>query len=502
MTLSAAQLRGTRALVARQLQIEKEEAIYRARRGVLGFTCYTKHDYAISWHHRVICRALNAFARGEITRLMISMPPRSGKSELASRRLPAYLLGINPDLEIMAASYGATLAERMNRDVQRIMTSPEYERVFPGTRLSGKNIRNTAQGSWLRNSETFEIVSRRGRYQCAGIGGSLTGSGADYALIDDYLRNWQDANSKLIRDRHWEWYSSVLYTRLSKNGCICVMATRWHEDDLQGRLLAQAAKDPQADQWIVINLPAIKEDAANETDPRAPGEALWPERFPLPRLQKIRRNSERVFASLYQGRPAPPDGDIIKKSWWKRYTPAQLPTQFDSMGLSADLTFKDAQKNDWNVLQVWGRLGADMYLVHQIRAKMPFTQQVASFAALCQKYPEARVKWVEDAANGAALIDHVRKTIPGVVAVAPRGSKLARAEAIAPYVQAGNVHIPDEKTCPWTEAFLEEWVTFPNGTHDDQVDATSMAISRLTKEKSLVSYLPSLTKQNTWRGDR
>lgn len=486
-------------LLSRQVELERDDSLWRARRGLLSFTCYTKPDYEVNWHHRVLCRALNAFVQGRIRRLMISMPPRAGKSELVSRQLPAFMLGLDPNLEIIAASYGATLAERMNRDVQRVMSSREYREVFPNTRLFDKNVRTVADGSYLRNSETFEVVGHRGRYLCAGVGGPLTGHGADKAIIDDPTKNWQDAQSKLVRDRHWEWYSSVLYTRLSKNAGICLCNTRWHSDDLQGRLIAQAEADPKADQWVVINLPAIAEKGPSPMDPRQIGEALWPSRFPLERLQAIRKNNERVFVSLYQGRPSPPDGDVVKRVWWKRYRRAELPDRFDTMGLSADLTFSDKEKNDYNVLQVWGRHQANFYLLHQVRARMSFTQQLEAFGALCQTYPQLRAKWVENAANGAALIDVVKKRIPGVIAVTPKGSKLARAEAIAPLIQAGNVWLPRSEDAPWVEAFLEEWTSFPNGTFDDQCDAASQGLAQLSKARSSAFSLPDLRKSSLWQ---
>lgn len=180
-----------------------------------------------------MCVYLDKFAAGEIKRLMIFAPPRHGKSELVSRRLPAYILGREPDAAIIASSYSATLAEQMNRDVQRIINSVEYQRLFPETKLYGKNVRSTAEGAYLRNSETFKIVDRRGIYHNAGRGGALTGFGGHYLFVDDPLKDRAEADSPTIRQNLWEWYTSVLSSRQYKNAGILITLTRWHEDGLR-----------------------------------------------------------------------------------------------------------------------------------------------------------------------------------------------------------------------------------------------------------------------------
>ena len=244
-----------------------------ARSNLFDFTCYTYPGYAGNWHHRLICSYLDLFVAGEIKRLMIFAPPRSGKSELVSRRLPAFILGHDPDAWIIAASYGADLARRMNRDVQRIIDSPEYRRLFPDTQLWGKNVRSVADGSFLRNSDLFEVVGHKGYYMGVGVGGSLTGMGGRYLLIDDPVKNRKEANSATYRQAVEEWYTSTFYTRLAPGGNILIVLTRWHEDDLAGRLLEKAKSDPAADQWTVITLPAVAEEPVAAYDPREPGVA-------------------------------------------------------------------------------------------------------------------------------------------------------------------------------------------------------------------------------------
>jgi len=198
-----------------------EAARILARRHLLDFITYTKPDYEVNWHHKTICDEIESFMTGECSRLILCMPPRNGKSQIVSRHLPAYLLGRNPDARIIACSYSADLAQAMNRDVQRIIDDPLYHELFPDTTLSGSNVRTVA-GNFLRNSDVFEIVGHKGVYLSAGIGGGITGRGADYALIDDPVKNREEANSPTYRERIWDWYRSTLYTRLEKGGKILI----------------------------------------------------------------------------------------------------------------------------------------------------------------------------------------------------------------------------------------------------------------------------------------
>ncbi|RZL29651.1 MAG: terminase [Sphingomonas sp.] len=473
-------------LLERQLHLERREADWRARNGLLGFTLRTMPSYEVNWHHRLVCKHLNKVADGSITRLILSMPPRTGKTQLVSRQFPAFFLGQNPDAEIIAASYGSTLALNNSRDVQRIMMSAEYTKIFPNTRLA-----DSVPGAkrWVQTAEQFRVVDRRGGYTATSVGASGTGLGADCALVDDPFRDWQDSGSKLMRDRVWDWYTSVLYTRQSKHGRIIVVNTRWHEDDLVGRLVEQANNDPEADQWTVINLPAIKEDPAGEMDPRQPGEALWPQRFPVEKLNVIRRNSERVWVSLYQGRPSPPEGNILKREWWGRYSPADLPDKFDSVSLSVDPTFDANAKSDYNCFMIMGMHRAYVYILHMVNLRLDFTQQLALLKALDRSWP-LRAKWIENTANGAALINTAKKTIPGLIAITPQGSKVARAEAVTPYIQAGNVLIPQDGDAPWVGEFVEQCASFPNGKNDDIVDALSQGLTQLFGRRQTQSGPP------------
>jgi predicted phage terminase large subunit-like protein len=436
---------------------------------------------------------------------MVFMPPRHGKSELVSRRLPPFIFGQNPNETIIGTSYSDPLASLMNRDSQRVIDSPQFRELFPEITLSGENVRSNAMGSWLRNNDVYEIVGTNGRYRSAGVGGAITGMGGSTLIIDDPIKNQQDADSKLIRDRLEEWYASTFYTRLEnkpgKPGKILLTMTRWHEDDLAGRLLALARSDPKADQWTVLSFPALRDDMDDKNDIRGFNEPLWPTQLDMNQLEKAKAGSIRVWNSLYQQRPAPDTGMIIQRDWFKYYSvaPETQGQNCDLQCISADLTFKDGDNTDYVVLQVWGRNGANKFLLDQVRARMSFSATIAALIALSAKWPKATAKYIEDAANGAALIDTLKSKITGLIPVKPRTSKIARAQAVSPQFQAGNVHIPDPGIAPWVNDYVEEWMMFPAGKHDDQVDTTTQALLKL-EEAIVTDWQPlSMTKTSTWR---
>lgn len=448
---------------------------------LIGFLLATSPTYQMGWVHAEICGELEAFLaavrRKESPRLLLTMPPRHGKSEIASRRFPAYALGRDPDLSIIATSYSADLASRMNRDVQRIIDDEAYRAIFPGTRLCGKS-----SGEGIRTADLFEIVGHRGVYRSAGVGGGITGMGGDIILIDDPIKDRAEADSPTIRNRVWDWYTSTLYTRLAPGGGIIVIQTRWHMDDLAGRLL-EAQRSGQGDAWRVVNFPAI----AEEDEPhRKAGEALHPERYPLEQLQAIRAAiGSRDWAALYQQRPAPDGGAIFRAEWLRFWLPKELPQTFDRMCISWDMTFKDGDDSDYVVGQVWGRKGADFFLLDQVRARMGFTATLAAFSALADKWPRAQRKLVEDKANGPAVIDSLRHAVPGIIPVEPDGSKIARAHAVTTFFEAGNVHLPHPSVCNWVADYVAELTSFPAAAHDDQVDATTQALRDMQSHRAL-----------------
>lgn len=453
-----------------------------ARQTLLGFILYTFPEYVAGWVHEEICQKLDDFLdavkRKESPRLMLTMPPRSGKSEIVSRRFPAYTLGRYPDMSIIATSYSADLASRNNRDVQRVMDDKSYRDLFPNSSLYGKNIRSVSQGIYLRNSDIFEIVGHKGVYKSAGVGGGITGMGGDILIVDDVFKDRSEADSPTIRNKVYNWYTSTLYTRLSPGGGILIIMTRWHTDDLCGRLLE---KDKDAKNWEVIEYPAI---ATHDEPHRKQGEALHPERYNLNELLQIKSDiGSRDWEALYQQKPTVDGGTVFKKEWFKYWN--VLPSRFDTVITSWDMTFKGTDGTDYVVGQVWGRKGADCYLIDQVRKRMSFTETLHEFIKLSNKYPKALKKLVEDKANGSAVIDTLKNTVQGITPIEPDGGKVSRAYAVTPMLEAGNVYIPSPLVCPWIEDYITELINFPVVAHDDQVDATTQALRELQQHKPI-----------------
>ena len=460
-----------------------------ARRSLLRFTQATFPEYRTNWHHQLLATTLDQFARKEIKRLMVFMPPQHGKSELVSRRLPAYLLGRYPDDSVIACSYGSDLASRMNRDVQRIIDTPTYASIFPETQLSGANVRSDASGNWMRNSDLFEIVGHRGGYRSAGVGGGITGMGCQWGLIDDPIKNVKEAHSQTFRDSVWEWYGTTFYTRLRQGASVLLTMTRWHEDDLAGRLLNNAANDPSADQWEVLSLPALAENAPIPGDPRIEGDPLWPT-FKQPKeLDAIKATlGSYLWSALYQQRPAPEGGGILKIGWFKFYT--QAPATFQQVIQSWDMTFKGKQDSAYVVGQVWGRNGSEKYLLDQVRAKLDFPATLLAVKALSRKWPQATAKYIEDAANGPAVMDMLKREVQGMIPVRPDGDKEERAAAVSPSLEAGNVYLPDLSIAPWVGDLLSEVAAFPKGMYKDQVDTLTQAL-RILQRAPISMGVPS-----------
>ncbi len=442
-----------------------------ARESLLDFTAYTKADYEAAWFHQIICQTLELFVLRQLKRVMIFMPPRHGKSELVSRRLPAYIFGKFPTASIISCSYGADLASRMNRDVQRIIDHPLYREIFPDVALFGKNIRSTSEGSWLRNSEIFEIVNHGGTYRSAGVGGAITGMGADYGIIDDPIKNQEEALSPVYRQKVWDWFTSTFYTRLEKNGCVLLTVTRWHEDDLAGRILKN-----MPGQWHVLKFPALAEEERHPKDLRQIDEPLWSNKYDANALAEIRKAvGSQVWNALYQQRPSASKGNLIKPAWFKYYR--MPPSHFDQKIMKWDMSFKGGSKSDFVVGTLWGKNGSNKYLLDMIRARMDFPETINAFKAFCAKHPDAHAKLVEDKANGPAVIASLKNEIPGIIPFDPKGSKESRVSAISAQIEAGNVYLCDPTVATYdVGAVLEEAGQFPKGQNDDIVDCISGAL--------------------------
>jgi predicted phage terminase large subunit-like protein len=422
-------------------------------------------------------------AEGRCDRLIICMAPQEGKSERVSRRTPLWLLSRNPNLRIAIASYEHGVARRWGRAIRNdIAEHPELD-------LSVRPDMSAAH--------EWQLAGHRGGVYCVGIGGALTGRPVDVLLLDDPIKDRKQADSVTYRANVWEWWTNVARTRLAPAAPVVLILTRWHEDDLAGRLLAQ-----EGSRWRLINIPALADHKpdAGETDPlgREPGQWMTSARGrTVEQWEQIRTEvGSRVFNALYQGRPSPDVGNVWKRPWWRRYSVplwSQHPTipdaywvdEIDELIMSWDMAFKDTKSSDFVVGQVWARRGANVYLLDQVHKRLSFTDTVTAFRALVARWPQATAKYVEDKANGTAIIDTLKSKIPGIVAITPTESKYARANAVAPVVEAGNVFLPESEIALFDpEALIDEAAAFPNSAHDDLVDATSQGLAQMLLDGS------------------
>ena len=438
-------------------------------------------NFQQGWFNRIIAQELQQFyydvMAGKQPRLLIQAPPRSGKSELFSRRFPAWAFGKNPDLQMIAASYSADLSSRMNRDVQRIIDSQEYSDIFPDTSFSANSQASPSSNKNIRNSEIFEIAGRKGAYRSAGVGGGITGMGADIAIIDDPVKDAKEANSQTVRDSVWDWYTSTFYTRLSPKSGILLGMTRWHEDDLAGRLLEEAKKG--GDQWRVVSFPAIAEE---DEEHRNEGDALHPERYNLEHLSKIKKAvGSQAWNALYQQRPSSKGGDIIKGAWFKRYS--VLP-RMKRIIITADTAQKTKQHNDYSVLFVAG-VGHDggVYVLDLIRGKWEAPELEQKVSDVWNKYKSLGVHkvYVEDKSSGTSLIQNIqRKQRIPIEGVQVDTDKYTRVLGVQGYIESGYIYLPND--AEWIEDFIKECEAFTatdSHKHDDQLDAMVMAIAEL-----------------------
>jgi predicted phage terminase large subunit-like protein len=409
-------------------------------------------------------------------RIIVTAPPRHGKSESISHWLPTWFLDLFPDRRVIEAAYGQDFAKKWGRLVRNHFAE-----------------KNNQLFTQLHPDQTLAMnwaTTRDGGMRSSGLDGTITGEGFDLGIIDDPHKNWEEAMSPAKRRHAIEWFNGTFYTRAEPNASIILMATRWHERDLPGYLINESEEE-----WEVINLPALAEEG--DLLGREPGEALCPERYTKERLERIRGViGSHMFNALYQQHPSPPDGGYVNRDWFKRYT--VLPDHFDKQIQSWDLTFSDTGSS-YVVGQVWGRKEADVFLLDQIRGKFTFPETLKQIQILSNRWPDAIEKLVERKANGAAVLDTLRGQVQGLIPVEPRGSKEARLASVSGMIEAGNVHVPCNSLCKWSNDFIEEAITFPAG-NDDQVDAMTQALDRLRKVKYDFNISLSLSgsRSNPW----
>lgn len=424
--------------------------------------------YVPNWHIDAICEHLEAVSRGEIRNLLINMPPRHMKSLLCSVFWPAWEWTTSPHVRWLYASYAQSLSTRDSLKCRRLIESPWYQERWG-------DVYQLADDQNLK----MRFENDRTGYRIAtSVGGAATGEGGDRIIADD-PHNALEAPSAAIRESTLAWWDETMSTRLNnqRTGTKVIVMQRLHEKDLSGHVLAQGGYEH-------LCLPAEYEGTKVYTsigwsDPRTePGELLCPERFGPVELAalKVALGSYGAAGQLQQ-RPAPAEGGLLKRTWWGFYR--ERPARFDEVLQSWDMAFKDTKSSDYVVGQVWGRIGAEKYLLDQVRDRMDFPATVQAVRTLTAKWPQAHAKLVEDKANGPAVIAQLKREIAGLIAVEPEGGKVARVNAVSPTIEAGNVYLPDPSIAPWIGDFLTECSQFPNGAHDDQVDAMSQALNRM-----------------------
>ncbi len=460
----------------RLLELERELHRRDAEKRFPVFLDYTSPAYTRKWFHTLIAQKCQDLLQGTLptSKLMIFVPPQHGKSEIVSRKFPAWALGQNPLLKIVGTSYSADLAQQFSRAIQRTIDSTEYGEVFPNTFLNNQRVKSDTHRGWLRNIDMFETVGFGGFYKAVGVGGSLTGTPADLGIIDDPIKDALEANSETYRNRVWDWYTDVFLTRMHNNSKQILIQTRWHTDDLAGRLLER-----EGDSWTVVNIPAIREDMTMQDDPRRLGEALWEERHCKERLLEIEKRSPRTFAALYQQRPTIAGGNIIKREWFRHITLGEFNRlhRDEPVVFFIDTAYTDKADNDPTGIIATCKIGNDMYITHGEKVLMRFPDLLRFLPCYVQQhgYTNRSSIRIEPKANGISVIDQMKEStgLNVTQTPSPRDSKETRLNAASPTVECGRVVLVDGA---WNEAFMEEVCGFPSKPHDEYVDVLCYAI--------------------------
>ena len=461
------------------------------RKRLLPFIMKANPSYLPGWVHKDICQRLERFsqqvANKESPRLMITMPPRAGKSEIASKTFPAWHLGRHPDHEFISASYSGALANDFSRKVRNLMREPMYQSIFP-TRLDPDT-----------QAVSYWATTEGGGFLPAGTGGAITGRGAHVACIDDPVKNREEAESELIRQQIWDWYTSTLYTRLAPGGGLLVIQTRWHFDDLAGRLLEQVE---DSEQWELVEYPAI---AVTDEKYRKKGEALHPERYDIDALRRIERTiGPRDFQALYQQKPSPDEGEYFTKAMIRYYRPNELPDRSTLRFYTAwDTAVATKEINDWSVgVTVALDQHENIWLVDLFRQRVDSRDLVEEILDTWELW-RSDITGIEDGVIKHAIGPFLDQRIKERRAFSfnyeglkvGKADKVARARSIQGRMRQGKVYIPE--SAGFTPDLVNEMLQFPNGKHDDQVDALAH-IGQMLADMSTVRG-STLKKKKSWR---
>ena len=445
-----------------EYRLAKLEQIEKAQTDFLSFVRYTWPEAIIGAHHVKMADAFDRVSRGTLKRLIINMPPRHTKSEFASYLLPAFIMGRKPDTKIIESTHTGELAVRFGRKVRNLMDTDLYKELFDGVTLQADS---KAAGRWDTN--------HGGEYFAVGVGGAMTGRGADLLIVDD-PHSEQDALSPLALDNAYEWYTSGPRQRLQPGGAIVIVMTRWGTKDLTARVLKQQVNH-NADKWEVIEFPAILPS----------GNALWPEFWNLEELEGVKASlSLQKWNAQWQQQPSNDEGAILKREWWNLWE-EDRPPKCDYMIQSYDTAYSKKETADYSVITTWGVFypnqdsGPNIILLDVVRGRWDFPELKRIAKDEYKRWNPDNVL-IEAKATGVTLQQELRRMGIPVTMYTPGGrrsgtDKVSRANAVAPMFEAGMVWAPDTD---WAEELVEECAAFPHGDNDDMVDSTTQAIMR------------------------
>ena len=422
--------------------------------------------------------------------LVIETPPQHGKSMTVTETLPSWVLGRFPLWRIIVAGYNDEFAARFCR------RNKDKIKQF-GAVLFGQSIGEVDRAT------DFEMANKVGSFMSRGIRSGITGNPANLIIIDDPVKNREEADSETFRSKIWEEWQNSIKSRLAAGAKVIVIMTPWHEDDLAARILANE-KNVE-----LLRLPV----EAEENDPlgREVGEALCPELgkdnawladFKTSYINDP-TGGARAWSALYQCAPRVEGGNLVQRSWWRYYKPDELP-MFGTQLISVDAAFKGTDTSDYVAITVWGKRGQDYYLLYCLNRQMAFTDTLTAIRTVRRMYPAALRVLIEDKANGSAIIDVLQREM-FCIPVNPRGGKEARVNAVSPAIESGHVYLPI--SAPWLEDYINQWSAFPAGAHDDMVDSSTQALSFMLFSSGLTDAdlppLPEMTKyanreQNTF----
>ncbi len=442
------------------------------------FYCDYVHNHGhkvLKWipskFHKYLCRTIQEFVEKETDKafeiLIVNTPPQHGKSESVTATFPSWYVMRNPDKNVIQVSYGDDLSRKFG--LQNLNKVREFGGLF-GVEVDPDK----------HSAMNFGIKGHQGGMKSAGYGAGITGNPADLIIIDDPVKNRVEADSESNREAKWNDFEDSIKSRLSAGGKIILIMTRWHEDDLAGRLIKN-----YEEYVTVVNLPCEAEE--DDLLGREVGEPLCPEIGKDKKWLKSFKASHtgehglRSWNALYQGRPTAIEGNLIKREWWKFYKKSDYELgllKLDTMLISVDAAFKAADNNDYVAIEVWGRRENKIYLVEVCNEHLNFTATIQKIRLMKARYPKARRVLIEDKANGTAILEVLKNETMGVVAVNPDKSKEARVNAVSFAIEAGNVYLPEDEKFTWE--FIDQCASFPNGKHDDMVDAMSQALAKLT----------------------